>query len=121
VFPPAPPSPFGTGTPPPSAAPVGGSMSAVLDQEKVRRAVEGLVDVRTVQASMLELASRGLAAVSSLLDAMERRDATLRRRAFEMLGYVAKEYAPFDYDPDAPADIRLRQVAYLRARLERRR
>ncbi|QJW97010.1 LPS export ABC transporter ATP-binding protein [Frigoriglobus tundricola] len=121
AFPSAPPSPFGTGTPPPAAAPAGGSMSAVLEQEKVRRAVEGLADARTVQASMLELASRGLVAVSSLLDAMERRDATLRRRAFEMLGFVAKEYAPFDYDPDAPAEVRLRQVAYLRARLERRR
>ena len=121
AFPAAPPSPFGGTTPPPVAAPSGGSMSSILDQEKVRRAVEGLADERTLKASMMELAGRGLAVVPALLEAMERRDATLRRRAFDMLKYVAKEYAPLDYDPDGPPDARLRQVAYLRARLERRR
>ncbi len=119
-FPAAPPSPFGTGTPPPSPL-AGGSMSAVLEQEKMRRAVEGLADDRTLKASTVELAARGLAAVPALLEAMERRDATLRRRAFEVLKYVAKDYGPFDYDPDAVPELRLRQIAYLRARLERRR
>ena len=121
AFPPAPPSPFGSGTPPPAAVPVGGSMSAVLDLEKLRRAVEGLADDRTVKASTMELMSRGAAAIPALLEAMERRDATLRKRAFEVLKYVAKDYAPFDYDPDEPPEVRLRKVAYLRARLERRR
>ncbi len=121
AFPAAPPSPFGSGTPPPAAVPVGGSMSAVLDLEKLRRAVEGLADDRTMKASTVELMARAAAAVPALLEAMERRDATLRRRAFEVLKYVAKEYAPFDYDPDAAAEVRTRQVAYLRARLERRR
>jgi lipopolysaccharide export system ATP-binding protein len=96
-------------------------MSAVLEQEKLRRAVEGLTDDRTVKASTMELMARGIAAVPALLEAMERRDATLRRRAFEVLKYVAKDYAPFDYDPDATNELRMRQVAYLRARLERRR
>jgi hypothetical protein len=50
---------------------------------------------------------------------MERRDATLRRRAFEVLKFVAKEYGPLEFDPDGPSDVRLRQVAHLRARLER--
>ena len=121
AFPAAPPSPFGSGTPPPAAVPVGGSMAAVLDLEKLRRAVEGLADDRTMKASTVELMARAAAAVPALLEAMERRDATLRRRAFEVLKYVAKEYAPFDYDPDAAAEVRTRQVAYLRARLERRR
>lgn len=120
AFPPAPPSPFSI-TPPPVGAPVGGSMSAVLDQEKVRRAVEGLADDRTVKASTVELAGRGGAVVPALLEALERRDATLRRRAFELLKFVAKEFSPFDYDPDGPSESRMRQVAYLRARLERRR
>jgi lipopolysaccharide export system ATP-binding protein len=44
----------------------------------------------------------------------------LRRRAFEVLKFVAKEHAPLEFDPDAPDDTRLRQVAYLRAKLERR-
>jgi lipopolysaccharide export system ATP-binding protein len=121
-FPTAPPSPFGTGTPPPSPL-VGGSMSVVLEQEKMRRAVEALAttDARALKSAMVEIAMRGVAAIPALLEAMERRDATLRRHAFDMLKYVAKDYAPFDYDPDAPHDVRMRQVAYLRARLERRR
>lgn len=119
-FPAAPPSPFST-TPPPVSTPVGGSVAAVLELEKMRRAVEGLADDRTVKTSTVELASRGVAAIPVLLEALERRDAILRRRAFEVLKYVAKDYAPFDYDPDAPTEVRLRQVAYLRSRLERRR
>jgi lipopolysaccharide export system ATP-binding protein len=112
----APPSPFSI-TPPPVAL----TVSAVLEQEKLRRAVEGLADDRTVKGSTVELAGRGLAAVPALLEAMERRDATLRRRAFELLKFIAKDAAPFDYDPDGPSDSRLRQVAYLRVRLEKRR
>jgi lipopolysaccharide export system ATP-binding protein len=118
--PPAPPSPFSI-TPPPVGSPIGGSISAVLEQEKVRRAVEGLADDHALKTSMTELAARGAVIVPALLEAMERRDATLRRRAFELLKFVAKEHAPFDYDPDGPTESRLRQVAYLRARLERRR
>jgi hypothetical protein len=96
-------------------------MSSVLDGEKVRRAVEGLADDRTLRAAMMELAARGAAAAPALLEALERRDATLRRRAFEVLKLVARDHGPFDYDPDAAPDVRLRQVAYLRSRLERRR
>ena len=96
-------------------------MATILEQEKTRRAVEGLADDRTLKASTLDLMGRGLAAIPALLEAMERRDATLRRRAFEVLKYVAKDYAPFDYDPEAATELRLRQIAYLRARLERRR
>jgi hypothetical protein len=97
-------------------------MSAVLDQEKVRRAVEGLADERptVVKASMAELAVRGLSAIPALLGAMERREVLLRTRAFDVLKIIAQDYGPFDYDPDAGTEIRLRQVAYLRARLERR-
>jgi len=118
--PPAPPSPFST-TPPPVGPVMGGSMSAILDMEKIRRAVESLADDRTLKAATVELATRGQAVISALLEAMERREAILRKRAFEVLKFIAKEHAPFDYDPDATTEIRLRQVAYLRVRLERRR
>jgi lipopolysaccharide export system ATP-binding protein len=123
AFPAAParqPSPFDTTTPPPANPPVGGPMAAVLELEKMRRAVEGLTDDRALKASMVDLAARGPAATGVLLEALERRDATLRARAFEVLKFVAKDHGPFDFDPDAPADVRLRQVAYLRAKLERR-
>ena len=135
--PPPPPRPASTDTPPPYTLPaqvpapaptpvpvgsaVGGSMAAVLEVEKVRRAVEGLADDRTLKVSMVELAARGPAAITALLEAMERRDATLRTRAFEVLKYVAKDHAPLDFDPDAAADARLRQVAHLRNRLATRR
>jgi lipopolysaccharide export system ATP-binding protein len=119
--PPVPPSPFPGLTPPPVSAPVGGSLAAVLEQEKLRRAVEGLSDDRTLKAATIELLTRGPAAVPALLDALERRELTLRRRAFELLKFVAKDYGALEFDPDAPAEMRGRQLAYLRARLERRR
>jgi lipopolysaccharide export system ATP-binding protein len=134
VHPPAPraaPKP-GAGAPRGSAAPAppppvfptaSGSMSSILELEKLRRAVEGLASdhAHVVRSSTEELLKRGAAAAPALLEALERRDATLRRRAFEVLKVVAKDAAPFDYDPDAPHDARLRQVAHLRVRLERRR
>lgn len=120
AFPAAPPSPFSI-TPPPAGPVMGGSMSAILDMEKIRRAVESLADNRMVQAATVELVTRGQAVIPALLEAMERREAILRKRAFEVLKFIAKEHVPFDYDPDATTEIRLRQVAYLRVRLERRR
>jgi lipopolysaccharide export system ATP-binding protein len=106
-----------------TAAPGGGAMSAILEMEKLRRAVEKLAapDDQLMKAATVELAARGLAAVPALLEAMERREAVLRKRAFEVLKFLAREHAPFEYDPDATTEVRLRQVAYLRVRLERRR
>ncbi|MBP3958521.1 LPS export ABC transporter ATP-binding protein [Gemmata sp. G18] len=125
VFPAAPPSPFSapmtTTTPPPVGQALGGPMAAVLELEKIRRAVEGLADDRTLKASMVELVARGAAAIPALLEAMERRDAVLRNRAFEVLKFVAKDSGALDYDPNATTESRLRQVAHLRAKLERRR
>ncbi|MFM8271246.1 MAG: LPS export ABC transporter ATP-binding protein [Gemmata sp.] len=119
--PPAPASPFSGTTPPPVSAPVGGSMGAVLEQEKIRRAVESLTDDGALKGAMLELATRGTAAIPVLLEALERRDPLLRTRAFLVLKHIAKDYGALDYDPEAAPDVRLRQVAYLRAKLERRR
>jgi lipopolysaccharide export system ATP-binding protein len=118
--PPTPPSPFSV-TPPPVGGPTGSAVSAILELEKLRRAVEKLADDHTLRAATVELAARGLAAVPALLEAMERREAVLRKRAFEVLKFLAKEHAPFEYDPEANTEVRLRQVAYLRVRLERRR
>ncbi len=123
--PPAPPSPFtaaSTVTPPPVGQALGGPMAAVLELEKIRRAVEGLADDRTLKNSMVELAARGSAAIPALLEALERRDATLRQRAFEVLKFVTKDTSStLEYDADAAPETRLRQVAHLRAKLEPRR
>jgi len=116
--------PFPAATPPPPAAlsgPLAGSAGAVLELERLRLAVESLADDRMVKSATVELARRGEAAIGVLLEALERREPVLRKRAFEVLKFVAKGAGLLDFDPDAPDDIRLRQVAYLRARLERRR
>ncbi len=107
-------------TPLPSAGlstPLGGTAGAILEQERLRVAVEQLTDDRTVRGAMLELNSRGERAIPTLLEALERREPILRKRAFELLKYVARAAAPLDFDPDAADDVRLRQVAYLRAKL----
>jgi len=115
---------FPSHTPPPIAGlstPLGGTAGAILEQERLRVAIEQLSDDRTMRGATLELNSRGEAAIPPLLEALERRDPLLRKRAFELLKHVARAFAPLDFDPDAADDIRLRQVAYLRAKLERRR
>jgi lipopolysaccharide export system ATP-binding protein len=115
-------SPFASTTPPPlRTGPLGGTAGQVLELERLRRAVEGLAYDRTVKAATVELARRPEAAVPLLLEALERREPLLRRRAFELLKFVARDAGPLDFDADADADVRLRQVAYLRARLERHR
>jgi lipopolysaccharide export system ATP-binding protein len=112
--------PFPATTPPPMAGlsgPLEGVAGTILEQERLRIAVEHLLDDRMVKTATLELASKGDAAIPALLEALERREPLLRKRAFELLRYLT---GPLDYDPDASDDIRLRQVAYLRAKLERR-
>jgi lipopolysaccharide export system ATP-binding protein len=113
--------PFPATTPPPVgglSGPLEGVAGTILEQERLRIAIEQLLDDRLVKAATLELASRGDAAIPALLEALERREHVIRKRAFELLKYIA---GPLEYDPDASDDIRLRQVAYLRAKLERRR
>ena len=56
------------------------------------------------------------AAIPMLLMALERREPILRRRAFELLKFLAGD-VELEYSPDAPDEVRLRQVAYLRVKL----
>jgi lipopolysaccharide export system ATP-binding protein len=98
-------------------APLGGTAGAILEAERLRVAVEQLMDDRTLRAGMVELNNRGERAIPALLEALERRDAVLRRRAFEFLKHVARTHGPLEFDPDAPDEVRLRQVAYLRVKL----
>ncbi len=110
-------------TPPPVgtlSGSLGGTAGAILELERLRHLVEKLADDHTLKTAMIELVARGEPAIPVLLEALERREAILRRRAFEVLKVVAKAAGSLDFDSDAPADVRLRQVAYLRAKLERR-
>jgi lipopolysaccharide export system ATP-binding protein len=95
-----------------------GGVQQLLDQEKMRRLVEQLRDRNHMPAAWHELASRGSDAVPVLLEALERRELEVRHLAFRLLESVTGEQLVFQ--SDAPEDVRLRQVAYLRAKLERR-
>jgi lipopolysaccharide export system ATP-binding protein len=106
--------------PPAPTGPFSGAVGSMLELEKIRRLVESLADDAAVKAATLELVKKGAVAVPQLLEALEWRDPVSRRRAFEVLKFLAKDAGPLDFDPDAPPDVRLRQVAYLRARLDRR-
>jgi lipopolysaccharide export system ATP-binding protein len=111
-------------TPPPVGTltgPLGGTTSAILEHEHLRQTVEKLTNDHTLRPAMIELVGRGEASLPVLLETLERRESILRRRAFEVLKVVAKAAGPLDFDADAPPDVRLRQVAYLRAKLERKR
>ncbi|MCZ2343919.1 MAG: LPS export ABC transporter ATP-binding protein [Bacteroidales bacterium] len=105
----------------PMAAPTPGFSStaqALLEQEKIRRWVAQLGDAATMPQAWHELVARGPATVPVLLEALERPDLEVRHLAFRLLESITGE--ALVYQSDAPPDIRLRQVAYLRAKLERR-
>jgi lipopolysaccharide export system ATP-binding protein len=103
---------------PAPAAKLSGGVQQLLEHEKMRRLVEQLRDRNHMPTAWHELAGRGTAAVPVLLEALERREMEIRHLAFRLLESVTGEQLTFQ--SDAPEDVRLRQVAYLRAKLERR-
>jgi HEAT repeat protein len=64
------------------------------------------------------LVSRGPEAVPALLDALERRDLELRRRAYLVLQHIGGPGVEFD--PFAPEPQRRQQIAALREQFRRR-
>ena len=87
----------------------------VLDQERVRRLVDGLMgDEQQFRTAASELLVRGDQAVPALLEALERRDMEMRRRAFAVLHRLTEGQAVFD--PHAPPTMRQQQLAALRER-----
>lgn len=87
----------------------------MLDQERMRRWIEGLRLNDTVRSSTEELIKKGRAAIPVLLEALERRELDLRVRASEVLKHISG--GPIEFDPYAPDEVRHRQVAMLRKRL----
>jgi lipopolysaccharide export system ATP-binding protein len=111
------------GRPGPAAAPAAAErapevldMRTVLEQEKVHRLIERLKGPEQ-PAAAAELAQRGLAAVGSLLEALERRDVEMRRQAHHVLQLVV---GPVVFDPYAPEALRRQQIAALRDQYERK-
>jgi lipopolysaccharide export system ATP-binding protein len=115
IPPPQPPPPA---TPAPVRMSFGGTTGQLLDQERMRRWVEQLRDRDTMPAAWHELTSRGRDAVPVLLEALERRELELRHLAHRVLESVTGEQLTFS--ADAPDDVRLRQIAHLRVKLDAR-
>lgn len=107
--------------PRPSAAPApvaaAPSVHQIVEQEKLHRLVDRL---RTDDhaAAAVELLQRGEAAVGTLLEALDRRDAELRRRACDILRAILK--TTVEFDPTAPEAQRRQQLDRLRERWERK-
>ena len=114
--PPPPPPPESAYTPP--APRFSATTQTILEQEKIRRLIDQLNDRQQMPSAWHELASKGEVAVPVLLEALERRELDVRHMAFRLLESITGENLTFQ--SDAPDEVRLRQVAHLRARLERR-
>jgi lipopolysaccharide export system ATP-binding protein len=100
----------------PEPAPADQAIHQVVEQEKVHRLIDRLRGNEPAAAD--ELLQHGPGAVPALLEALERRDVELRRRAFEILQRLLGARAEFD--PYAPEAQRRQQIALLRERTERK-
>jgi lipopolysaccharide export system ATP-binding protein len=112
--------PTGPALPPPVAGGVSAGtlgVRQVLEQEQIHRLIESLKSNDTAAAALADLVARGPAVLPELLDAMERRDLELRRRAYMVLQHLIGQSAAFD--PYAPEAQRRQQIAALRDRLTR--
>jgi lipopolysaccharide export system ATP-binding protein len=103
------------------ASPPAESIHRVVEQEKLHRLIDRL---RTTDhsAAAAELLQRGREAVPALLEALERRDVELRRRAFSVLERILTdaETTLTAFDPYAPEAQRRLQLALLREQWERK-
>ncbi len=92
----------------------GGSTQQLLDQEKLRRWIDQLLDRTQMQAAWNELTARGKESVPVLLEALERRELELRHVALRLLETITGESLRFQ--ADGPDDLRWKQIALLRAK-----
>ncbi len=87
------------------------------DTSYLQTLIEGLKTPDHAQAAT-ELVKRGPAAVSVLINALERRDVEIRRQAQSVLQAILQRAIAFD--PYAPEILRRQQIAALRAQFERK-
>jgi lipopolysaccharide export system ATP-binding protein len=99
----------------PAPPPSGPGVQQVLEAERIYRMIELLRDDSTVRAATAELIQRGPAIIGDLIEALDRRDAELRRRAFIVLQHICGTTPPFE--PLAPESLRRQQIIVLRQQL----
>ena len=87
----------------------------MLEQEKLRRWIDQLLDRGRMQAAWNELTARGKESIPVLLEALERRELELRHLALRLLETISGETLRFQ--ADGPDDLRWKQIAQLRAKL----
>ncbi len=95
----------------------GGSTHQLLEQEKLRRWIDQLLDRTSMQPAWNELTARGKEAIPVLLEALERREVELRHLALRLLETITGETLRFQ--ADGPDDLRWKQITLLRAKLVR--
>ena len=95
------------------------AVQEMVEFETMRRSVEQLGDKATMESAWTDLAGKGRSAIPVLLEALERREVERRHVAFRLLQFITQE--PLEFTADAPEEMRNRQVAYLRLKLETKR
>ncbi len=92
------------------------SASGLYQEDRWPRLIDGLMgDETQFQACAAELANAGAQVLPALLDAMERPEIELRRRAFAVLHHITGGQALFD--PLAKAEVRQAQMTQIRNQL----
>jgi lipopolysaccharide export system ATP-binding protein len=104
-------------SPPPPAARFSSATQRLVEEEKLRRLIDQLQDRDAMPTAWHEIASQGDVAVPVLLEALERPEVEIRHLSFRLLESITGQ--TLDFQSDAASDLRLKQVAHLRAKLEK--
>jgi lipopolysaccharide export system ATP-binding protein len=94
------------------------STQLILEQEKIHRLVDQLLDRNRMSVAWKELSNYGSSALPVLIEALERRELELRHLAHRLLETITGDTVVFQ--SDASEDIRMRQIALLRAKYDKR-
>ncbi len=96
---------------PPPPRPSAQSLHRVVEQEKIQRLID-LLKTTEHAAAEADLLKQGGHAVAALIEALERRDLEMRRKAFAVLQRILGDHVVFD--PYAPEAQRRQQITALR-------